>query len=60
MTPNLAGAAGSVMQVAQMAGNAQLIANQLSIQLQMQTMSRQQLAQIGVAQALQAVAGLRR
>jgi hypothetical protein len=43
-----------------MAGNAQLIANQLSIQLQMQTMSRQQLAQIGVAQALQAVAGLRR
>ena len=60
VTPNLAGAAGSVMQVAQMAGNAQLIANQLSIQLQIQTMSRQQLAQIGVAQALQSVAGLRR
>ncbi|WP_296226004.1 hypothetical protein [Ralstonia sp. UBA689] len=60
VTPNLAGAAGSVMQVAQMAGNAQLIANQLAIQLQIQTMSRQQLAQIGVAQALQAMAGLRR
>jgi hypothetical protein len=60
VTPGTAGAAGSVMQVAQMAGNAQVIANQLSIQLQVQTMSRQQLAQIGVAQALQSVAGLRR
>ncbi|CAJ0822716.1 hypothetical protein [Ralstonia flaminis] len=60
VTSNLAGVAGSLMQVAQLAGNAQVIANQLSIQLQIQTMSRQQLAQIGVAQALQAVAGLRR
>lgn len=60
VTPGRTGMAGSVMQVAQLAGNAQAITNQLSIQLQVQTMSRQQLAQIGVAQALQSVAGLRR
>ncbi|CAJ0733441.1 hypothetical protein [Ralstonia mannitolilytica] len=60
VSPGGAGIAGSVMQVAQLAGNAQVITNQLSIQLQVQTMSRQQLAQIGVAQALQSVAGLRR
>lgn len=60
VTPNLAGAAGSVMQVAQLAGNAQVIANQLSIMLQIQSMSRQQLVQVGVAQALQSMAGLRR
>jgi len=60
VTPGSAGAAGSVMQVAQLAGNAQIIANQLSIQLQIQDMSRQQLARIGVAQALQSIAGLRR
>lgn len=59
-SPNLAGAAGSVMQVAQLAGNAQVITNQLSIQLQMQGMSHQQLAQVGVAQALRSIAGLRR
>lgn len=56
VTPNLAGAAGSVMQVAQLAGNTQAIANQL----QLQAMSRQQLAQTGVAQALRSIAGLRR
>lgn len=60
VTSGLGGAAGSVTQVAQLAGNAQVITNQLTIQLQMQAMSRQQLAQIGVAQALRAIAGLRR
>lgn len=35
-------------------------ANQLAIQPQLQAMSRQQLAQIGVAQALQSIAGLHR
>jgi hypothetical protein len=58
--PGAGAAVGSVTQVAQLAGNTQVIANQLAIQLQLQAMSRQQLAQIGVAQALQSIAGLHR
>lgn len=54
------GGAGNLMQTAQIVGHQQQVVNQMSVQLQIRSMSASQLSQIGIGQALEAVSMLRR
>jgi hypothetical protein len=54
------GGTGNVMQTAQIVGNEQHVVNQMSVQLQIRSMSASQLSQIGIGQALEAVSMMRR
>lgn len=54
------GAAGSLMQTAQIVGNQQHVINQMSVQLQIRSPSAAQLGQISMGHALEAVSMLRR
>lgn len=51
---------GSISQLLQIAGNGQAVANQLKLSIQTQPMSAAMLRQLGVLQALQNSAVLRR
>ena len=55
-----ASGAGNLMQTAQIVGHQQQVVNQMSVQLQIRSMSASQLSQIGIAQALEAVSMMRR
>ncbi len=60
IAPNSAQQAGAIAQLLQVAGNRQIVSNQLQLLLQTRTMSSATLRQMGVLQALQSSALLRR
>ena len=60
IAPNPAGQSGSIAQLVQIAGNGQAVSNLLQISIQTRQMSSTLLQQLGVLQALQNAAAIRR
>jgi hypothetical protein len=60
IAPNSAGQSGSIAQLVQIAGNGQAVSNLLQISIQTRQMSSTLLQQLGVLQALQNAAAIRR